>query len=437
MGGFWGLARHFVDLVGPAGRRAACDIGQVREIRPRATVARVAKAPHLLGASPKTAVRRPVSETLATDAMGRLAAPPAPPAAQQPLVEETREMKAWWIGVVAVALVAAGLPDTSEARRFGGGSSSGMQRSMPERTAPQPASPAQRPAQQPGTPAQQPGAAAPAAAGAAAAGAAGRSWMGPLAGLAAGLGIAALLSHMGLGGAFAEFLMLALLLVGGFFLIRFIMRRMGSPAPAAQGAGLQRSSTPMPQPARPQSAAPQTPVQRSPLPQATPAVSGLSAGSSSGSLPPLNPVLPADGSAPAEPAQAAAPSVPPVFVPATFDSESFERVAKAIFLRLQAANDTGDLDDIRRFTTPEMFAEVRLQLQERGGAAQTTDVRSVEAKVLDVAEEDGRQVVSVRYHGEMVEEAGQAPQAFDEVWHLVKPLDDSRSWAIAGIEQMR
>ena len=24
---------------------------------------------------------------------------------------------------------------------------------------------------------------------------------------------------------------------------------------------------------------------------------------------------------------------------------------------------------------------------------------------------------------------------FDEVWHLVKPDDDSRPWAIAGIEQ--
>ena len=24
----------------------------------------------------------------------------------------------------------------------------------------------------------------------------------------------------------------------------------------------------------------------------------------------------------------------------------------------------------------------------------------------------------------------------DEVWHLVKPHDDSRNWAIAGIEQL-
>jgi predicted lipid-binding transport protein (Tim44 family) len=26
------------------------------------------------------------------------------------------------------------------------------------------------------------------------------------------------------------------------------------------------------------------------------------------------------------------------------------------------------------------------------------------------------------------------PEAFDEVWHLVKPADGSREWAIAGIQ---
>jgi predicted lipid-binding transport protein (Tim44 family) len=351
-------------------------------------------------------------------------------------------MKNWWIGVVVVALVGASFPDVSEARRFGGGSSSGMQRSMPQRAAPQPPAPAPRPAQPPGTPAQQPGAAAPAAAGAAAAGAAGRSWMGPLAGLAAGLGIAALLSHMGLGGAFAEFLMLALLLAGGFFLVRFIMRRMGSPAPAAAGPGgaMQRQAS-----AAAQTPAAQALTQRSPLPQQTPAAGAAAGASLDGAtravLPPLtDPVLPSGDLAAQQPeaatTEAATPAVPPVFVPATFDSEAFARIAKAIFLRLQAANDSADLDDIRRFTTPEMFAEIRLQLQERGGVEQTTDVKEVRAEVLDVAEEDGRQIVSVRYRGEAVEDSGGVAVAFDEVWHLVKPLDDSRSWAIAGIEQM-
>jgi predicted lipid-binding transport protein (Tim44 family) len=128
--------------------------------------------------------------------------------------------------------------------------------------------------------------------------------------------------------------------------------------------------------------------------------------------------------------------VPAAFVPASFDAESFERVAKMTFIRLQAANDSANLDDLRQFTTPEMFAALKLDLLERGAGAQTTEVRRVEAKVLDVADEAERQVVSVRYRGEVVEAPGEATVAFDEVWHLVKPRGEHTSWAIAGIEQM-
>ena len=138
----------------------------------------------------------------------------------------------------------------------------------------------------------------------------------------------------------------------------------------------------------------------------------------------------------AEPLAPAGPApVSRAFVPAAFDSEGFTRTAKMIFIRMQAANDTADLDDLRRFTTPELFASLRLDLQERGPAPQATDVVKIEAVVLDVANEADRQIVSVRFHGDVVEEKGAAATAFNEIWHLVKPHDDSRPWAISGIEQ--
>ena len=121
-------------------------------------------------------------------------------------------------------------------------------------------------------------------------------------------------------------------------------------------------------------------------------------------------------------------------LPAGFDAAAFERIAKMIFIRLQAANDTGDLNDLRAFTTPEMFAAIKLDLQERGGAAQQTDVVRVDAEVLDVASEADRQIVSVRFHGLIREEADAGAAPFDEVWHLVKPADGSREWLIAGIQ---
>lgn len=314
-------------------------------------------------------------------------------------------MKSLWIGALCVALATTLTPDFAEAKRLGSGKNSGMQRDMPARTSPD------APPAQPAAPMQ---AANPATAGAAtaatgAAAAAGKkSWLGPIAGLAAGIGLVALMSHLGLGEAFANFLMIALLVMAAVALFFFIRRRMGgaqrTAQPALAGAGAGGSSPT--QVAWPAPQQPAAPMERT-------AAAPLAAGS----------------------ATPAAPAVTRAFVPATFDSEGFERVAKMIFIRLQAANDSANLDDLRQFTTPEMFASLKLDLLDRGSSVQTTEVKRVEAKVEDVAEEADRLVVSVRYRGEIVEAAGEAPQAFDEVWHLVQPRG-GEAWLIAGIEQM-
>lgn len=312
-------------------------------------------------------------------------------------------MKRWWLGVMVAASLAVGLaPMAVEAKRLGGGGSAGMQRSTPPRSTPDtpPAKPAAAPNQNQATPAQ----AAPAAAGAAAAPK--RSWMGPIAGLAAGLGLAALMSHLGMGEAFGNFLMLALLAVVAVVAIRFLMRRLsGGPAlkPAFAGAGA-GAAAPAPSPWRTETPA----MART----AEPAGAALPAGAMPG----------ASG--------AAASSVP-----ADFDAAGFARLAKQIFIRLQAANDHADLNDLRQFTTPELFAALRLDLQDRGDLAQQTDVVKIDAEVLEVVQDDGRQIVSVRFHGLIRELSDGAAADFDEVWHLVKPNDDSRPWAIAGIQQ--
>ena len=106
-----------------------------------------------------------------------------------------------------------------------------------------------------------------------------------------------------------------------------------------------------------------------------------------------------------------------------------------IFIRMQAANDSADLNDLRNFTTPELFASLRLDLQDRGDTKQQTDVVKVEAQLIDFAEEAERQIVSVRFTGQIRETPAANAEAFDEVWHLVKPRDDSGNWAIAGIQQ--
>jgi predicted lipid-binding transport protein (Tim44 family) len=300
--------------------------------------------------------------------------------------------------VVASALAVA--PSVSDAKRFGGGSSSGMQRSMPSAAPKAPAGQQAAPA------------AAPTAAGAApAAAAAKRSWMGPIAGLAAGLGIAALMSHLGLGEAFGNFLMLALLAVVAIVAIRFFMRRAGG-----QGAQREQLAT--------AGAPPVAPGWDKPA--AAPVLARSTAADAT---------LSADGSTrlPAMPGSTVA-SVVPSTLPADFDAEGFSRVAKMIFIRMQAANDTGDLNDLRSFTTPEMFAVAKMELQDRAGKAQTTDVVHVDAEVLDLAKEGERQVVSVRFHGQIREDLNAPVEDFDEIWHLTR-FGDNPGWSIAGIQQ--
>jgi predicted lipid-binding transport protein (Tim44 family) len=280
-----------------------------------------------------------------------------------------------------------------EAKRLGGGGTSGMQRQTPP---PQPAQPV------PAKPAATPGATAPGAAPAAAA-APKRSWMGPLAGIAAGLGIAALMSHLGLGAEMGSILTMLLLAGAAFFVIRFLMRRFGAGA-AQRNQGMQYAG-----------------AGASPFGNNAPAF-----GSGSGTQAQT-------GNEPSFAAPAAA--LPASNLPAGFDAPAFERIAKLIFIRMQAANDAGNLEDLRQFATPEMFATFRLDLQDRKASGQQTDVVQLNAQVLDFAQEADRQIVSVRFHGLIREEKDGPTTTFDEVWHLVKPTDGRSDWAIAGIGQ--
>jgi predicted lipid-binding transport protein (Tim44 family) len=216
--------------------------------------------------------------------------------------------------------------------------------------------------------------------------------MGPLAGLAAGIGLAALASHFGFGEELASFMMIAVLGMVVLAVIGFFMRKRAvaqQPAMAGVGGFQYAGSEP-------------TPAARS----FEPAMPAAAAAQTSGNI------------------------------PADFDVAGFVRNAKVHYIRLQAANDAGNLDDIREFTTPEMFAEIKLAIGERGGAAQETDVVQIEADVLEVVEEGNRYIASVRFTGQIREDRG-AAEAVDEIWHLVKPRAGQGGWRLAGIQQIQ
>ena len=271
-------------------------------------------------------------------------------------------MKKFLILALLTAFSFSALTTDAYAKRFGGGKSFGKQREQVT----QPASP--RPAGAP---------AAPAAAG-------GRSWLGPLAGLAAG----GLLASMFMGHGFDGFKMFDFLLVAGLAAgAYFLFRRM------------RKAQEPQPMP-----------------------FAGM-------------PTLPGMTSMPGGSAFSAAPNDTR---PDWFEDEPFLRAAKGHFIRLQEAYDRGDLQDIREYTTPEVFAEVQLQLQERGSAPNKTDVLQLNADVVNVVTEDNLVIASVRFSGLLREEEGAAATAIDEVWHIQKSVTDKNaSWFVAGIQQMQ
>ena len=321
-----------------------------------------------------------------------------------------------------VALVTASLTlvaHDAQAKRIGGGGSKGKQsQNVTEKQAPaQPAQAAQT--AKPGAPAAAP-AAAPAPAR--------NKWLGPLAGLAAGLGIAALLSHLGMGAALAE-MMGSLLMIGALVLAAVFIWRMwrakqqgNAPTPAMAGAGA-GSNNNVANPGQPafggmQQPAAFTPVDNAAAGSGVAGAAGLGAGAAAGGA-----------------VAAAAATNGSWSVPAGFDSENFIHIAKMYFVRLQAAWDARDEADIRNFTTPEMFAEIKLDLVARGDAANHTDVVSLDAQLLGVEEQGEQTMASVRLSGTIREAAGAPAESFTEVWNLVKPASARASWVLAGIQQ--
>jgi predicted lipid-binding transport protein (Tim44 family) len=120
--------------------------------------------------------------------------------------------------------------------------------------------------------------------------------------------------------------------------------------------------------------------------------------------------------------------------PAGFEPENFLREAKVQFIRMQAAYDTKNLVDLREFTAPEIYAEIQLQLEERGDKPNHTEVSELQAELLDVNIESQATVASVRFAGSIREELNGQADPFAEIWHFRK-YTTHPTWVIAGIQQ--
>ncbi len=306
-------------------------------------------------------------------------------------------MKKFWTALMVAVLGISVAVSSAEARRLGGGGSFG--KSSPTFSRPAPMQNANQAASAP-RPAQ-PAAPAPSS-----------PWKGIVGGALLGLGLGALMSHFGIGGEFAgmlgSLLMIALIAFAAMALFRMLARKQAGPAssePYPAYAGQSQAGMPS------SAAYDERPMARSMTPEI-----GSNLGGSGAALP-------------------AASAGASAAIPADFDTTGFLRHAKTNFIRMQAAWDRADVNDIREFTTPEMFGELKMQLTERGASANHTDVVSIEAELLGIETTQYEHAASVRFHGK-IREAEHAPaEAFSEIWVLTKPVAGQGGWLLAGLHQ--
>lgn len=288
------------------------------------------------------------------------------------------------LSILMVLFISSGFLAFSdaEAKRLGGGRSTGMKRDSQEFSKPSPSQQAATPgnAANPTAVPPKPGMS---------------RWLGPLAGFGLGALLASMFGGSALMGALGNILMIGLLIAAAFFIFNMIRRKQSASnmqyagSQAGQGNTTHRSA-----------------FENVSSGAAAPIVSNTNTGTNQQ-------------------------------YPEGFDLEGFLRQAKISFIRLQAANDAKDLRDIRDYTTPELYAELAMQMQERTEAVQKTEVMNLEAQMLEVVVEDNRAIASVRFTGLVREDDFNPPVSIDEIWHVTKELKvPGATWLVAGIQQV-
>jgi predicted lipid-binding transport protein (Tim44 family) len=126
-----------------------------------------------------------------------------------------------------------------------------------------------------------------------------------------------------------------------------------------------------------------------------------------------------------------------VNIPQDFDQKDFMKGAKAAYTRLQSSWDKRDLEDIRHFTSKEVWEEINRQAQEDPKPSKTEILR-VNTRLLEVASSNSHTVASVLFDV-MMRESKEEDTAKEvrEIWHFSKDDKDSKSfWVLEGIQQV-
>jgi predicted lipid-binding transport protein (Tim44 family) len=318
------------------------------------------------------------------------------------------------LAVVAAFLSLSVLPTDAEARRMGGGGSFG--RSAPSQFQ---KSPPTAPSGTSSTAPSKQQATNPGAAGATGAAAPRNRFLGPLGGLAAGLGLAALFGYLGFGAGMAEFLGTLLMIGAAVFAVMFLVRMLRGQQPSK------------PRPA-----------------YSAPGASAANSGNSYRQGPINDPVPGMGQSKPDQGFQgfgqfgnastfdAPVPAATPLKeLPAGFDEPNFVNSAKKFFVTMQGVFDKGDVAGLREYCSDEVVDHLKAEIDARGNAVNRTDVVTLDAQLIGFETDVDEQIATVAFTGMLREEQDAAASEINELWIMSRPVSGG-GWVLSGIHNL-
>lgn len=210
-------------------------------------------------------------------------------------------------------------------------------------------------------------------------------WLGPLAGIAAGGLLAAMLMGDGFEG--IQFLDILILGVLAFVLFRLFARRRAQASPLPAG--------------------------HAPLHRDAPQNLG---GGLFGSAAPRA-------------------ATPVINAPAWFDERRFVEQAREHFLALQQHWDANEMDKIAEFVTPQMLAFLRQERADLGDGYQSTYIDNLQVELDGVDDNAEKTVATLTFSGTAKTSRFDQGEAFSESWRMERLQGENQPWLVAGIRQ--
>ena len=115
------------------------------------------------------------------------------------------------------------------------------------------------------------------------------------------------------------------------------------------------------------------------------------------------------------------------------EAPAFLRQARASFQHIQSLNSPEQMEEVRKYLTPELFDVLKSEI---GSNREVAEFHDLNADLLDSSHEAGHLVASVRFSGRVSESLNAPAVPFSEIWHFMRPSETDPRWVLAGIEQV-